>query len=57
LPPFLDLVPTKEEIALNEQVYTSGLDNKFIRGLYIGDVTEINNPKEKFFRKLKLLRL
>jgi len=54
LPPFLDLVPTKEEIALNEQVYTSGLDNKFIRGLYVGDVSEINKPEGKIFQEIKI---
>lgn len=54
LPPLLDLVPREEEVSLNEQVYTSGLDNKFIRGLYIGDVSEVNKPEGKVFQQIKM---
>jgi len=54
LSPYLDLVPAKEDIEQNEQIYTSGLDNKFIKGLYIGDVMEIEKPEGKIFQEVKI---
>ncbi|MCX8015980.1 MAG: rod shape-determining protein MreC [Patescibacteria group bacterium] len=54
LEPRIDLIPVKEEINAGDVVYTSGLDNKFIKNLYIGEVEEAVKPAGKVFQEIKV---
>jgi len=51
---YVDLIPLKEQVQEKDQVYTSGLDKKFIRGLYIGEVKSIEKPQDKIFLDIKI---
>jgi len=54
LDPYVDLVPLKEQVQEKDQVYTSGLDKKFIRGLYIGEAKSVEKPQDKIFLDIKI---
>ncbi|MGB9848045.1 MAG: rod shape-determining protein MreC [Minisyncoccia bacterium] len=54
LPPRVDLIPLKAQINEGDIVYTSGLDNKFIKNLYVGEVKEIIKSPGKIFQEIKV---
>ncbi len=54
LPSYLDLVPLDIEINQGNKIYTSGLDNKFPKGIYIGEVSQIDKPEGKVFQEIKI---
>lgn len=54
LTPYIDLIPLKEEVEVGDIVYTSGLDQKFMRGLYLGEVSMCSAPEGKIFQDIKI---
>ena len=52
--PTLDLVPAKEEINVGDRIITSGLDKKFPRGLYLGEVSDIKKVEGQVFQEVKV---
>ncbi|NLA08087.1 MAG: rod shape-determining protein MreC [Parcubacteria group bacterium] len=54
LPLYIDLVPVDVEVNQNSKIYTSGLDNKFPKNLYIGDVSQVDKIEGKIFQDIKI---
>lgn len=53
-PAQLDLVSTKANIGVGDRIITSGLDTKFPRGLYLGQIKSIKNLEGKVFQKVQV---
>lgn len=53
-PAQLDLVPVKVNIAVGDRIITSGLDKKFPRGLYLGEVKKVKNLEGKVFQEVEV---
>jgi len=53
-PPQLDLVPMNAEIVSGDRIITSGLDKKFPRGLYLGEVKSIKKLEGKIFQEIEV---
>lgn len=50
----IDLVPNQFEINIGDRVITSGLDAKFPRGLYLGDVKNVKKIEGRTFQEIEL---
>ena len=50
----IEMVPSQMEINIGDRVITSGLDNKFPRGLYLGDVKNVKKIEGKIFQEIEL---
>lgn len=53
-PAQLDLVPAKVNISVGDRIITSGLDKKFPRGLYLGEVKRVKNLEGKVFQEVEV---
>jgi len=51
---FLDLIPKDASLNEGENVYTSGFDFKYPRGLLIGKIKKIEKEEEKPFLKIEI---
>lgn len=48
----LDLVPAQTEVKVGDRIITSGLDQKFPRGFYLGEVKEVKKVDGKVFQEV-----
>lgn len=53
-PAQLDLVPAKVNISVGDRIITSGLDKKFPRGLYFGEVKKVKSLEGKVFQEVEV---
>ena len=53
-PAQLDLVPAKVNISVGDRIITSGLDKKFPRGLYLGEVKKVASLEGKVFQEVEV---
>jgi len=53
-PPQLDLVPINAELMSGDRIITSGLDKKFPRGFYLGEVKSANKLEGKVFQEIEV---
>jgi len=51
-PAQLDLVPSQARVIVGDRIITSGLDKKFPRGLYLGEVKDVKVLEGKVFQKI-----
>ncbi len=49
--PFLDMISNQSEVKKGDMVFTSGLDQKFPKNLYLGEVVEIEKKEGQAFYK------
>jgi rod shape-determining protein MreC len=52
--PVLEMLPSNAQIKKGDKIFTSGLDEKFIKGFLIGEIKEIEDYQDKMFQKARV---
>ncbi len=48
----MDFVPREENVELEDKIITSGMDNIYPAGIFVGNVKNINNSENQLFQKI-----